>query len=394
MDIITISHMFPTKEKPHYGNFVQDQLLELDKYVNSNTVVIPKPYFPILRNLSYMDNLNSELFFKYYSLANNTNIIYTKYLSLPRKLLFNQSGILMYINFLKNVRHNFNEVDLIHAHVALPDGQFAMKLNEKYNCPYIVTVHGQDMQVTIKNKGRKRIIHDILSKSKGIIFVSHKLENIFIKEFPEIASKRKFISIPNGYDKAYNLKQEKNFNNDLRIVSVSNLKASKGVLYNLMAIKLLQDNGIKCKYEIIGDGPELANLKNYVQKNNINDIKFHGFKEKNDIIKIFSKSDIFSLPSYEEGFGIAYLEAMASGLPVISVIGEGITPYLPDNLKFEVRPKNYMDIYSKLMKYNDLSINEKINLSNNVTSHVKLNYSWDLNAKKTFEFMLQSLEEN
>src|SRR5699024_2815338 len=112
---------------------------------------------------------------------NKFEYVYIDYLFMPKKIFYHFRGKLMFYGSQKLIQKTnlMKNIDLIHAHVALPDGQMAMNLSKKYGIPYVVTIHGQDFQVSLKRKKWRNAIEEILRNAAGIIFVSEKLENIF-----------------------------------------------------------------------------------------------------------------------------------------------------------------------------------------------------------------------
>jgi glycosyltransferase involved in cell wall biosynthesis len=92
----------------------------------------------------------------------------------------------------------------------------------------------------------------------------------------------------------------------------------KGIDYNIKAIQALSKKYPFLNYKIVGDGVEkdrLARLANDLKMNE--HIEFLGRKTHQEVMKYMAECDIFSLPSWNEAFGVVYIEAMAHGKPVI-----------------------------------------------------------------------------
>src|SRR5690606_23699216 len=80
---------------------------------------------------------------------------------------------------------------------------------------------------------------------------------------------------------------------------------------------------VKSKYPnatftIAGNGAKLEEAKEFVRKNNLQDVRFLGNISENELINVFSKASIYILPSHSEGMPTSVLEAMAFGIPIIS----------------------------------------------------------------------------
>jgi glycosyltransferase involved in cell wall biosynthesis len=115
----------------------------------------------------------------------------------------------------------------------------------------------------------------------------------------------------------------------LVITSVGRLVSVKNHRLVLSALEDLQD--INLQYWIVGDGPLKDDLAEQVKNSGLDGrVRFFGYQE--DIAPILANSDIFVLPSLYEGFGLAAVEAMAMGLPVIASNVEGIREIIGEQL--------------------------------------------------------------
>ena len=102
------------------------------------------------------------------------------------------------------------------------------------------------------------------------------------------------------------------------ILSVSYLITRKAIDFNLRAIAQLKYKYPNLKYLIIGDGPEKNHLKSLSKNLGINQmVEFLGQLSNKKVMEYMAETDIFSLPSWDEAFGVVYIEAMAQGKPVI-----------------------------------------------------------------------------
>jgi len=83
-------------------------------------------------------------------------------------------------------------------------------------------------------------------------------------------------------------------------------------------------NKLNFNYTVIGDGPMMNSLMESASRLGLNEhVHFMGRQNHDTVIEFMKKSDIFILPSYNEAFGVVYLEALACGCAVIGVRTQG-----------------------------------------------------------------------
>jgi glycosyltransferase involved in cell wall biosynthesis len=289
------------------------------------------------------------------------------------------------------------QFDLIHAHVALPDGFAAMMVSEICNRPFIVTVHGQDLQITLyRGKGCKKALYKVFKKARRVITVSNKLKKIAKANIGFI---EKIIVIGNGVS-VNNLTQDtnkiktKNYLNQKTILSVSNLITLKGIDFNLKAFALLIEKYSNVKYQIIGDGPEKNRLRKLAADLGINNrVEFLGRLAHKEVLKYMAKADIFSLPSWNEGFGVVYIEAMVQGKPVIGCRGEGIEDFVEHGKTgMLVKPKD-VDSLVQTIDYLLSNPDKAGAIGERARKLVLENYTWGKNAEKTMKVYREVIKD-
>ncbi|WP_339060565.1 glycosyltransferase [Tepidibacillus marianensis] len=385
MKILVISHMYPSSFNMTSGIFVHEQVKALVKQGHEVKVISPVPWAPFpLNQVSKKWNRYSQIETK--TKLDGIDIYYTRYLNLPSSMLFEYYGSFFYLGMKKLIEnlHQTFPFDIIHAHVALPDGAAAIKIKDRFNVPLVVTIHGQDLQHTIyRNKKSKEIIADIFNRADKVILVSSKLKSL--AEY-ELGSSDKYVVIHNGInlDDISSEFIEDNKTNERIILSLSNLYPSKGIDLNIHAISKLCNKYPDLKYVIVGDGPERNRLESLangllIQQN----VEFVGRLPHEMALEYIKTCEIFSLPSWKEGFGIAYIEAMAYGKPVIGVKGEGIEDVIQQNVTgLLVKPKN---VESLVEAIDYLLANQKIGkeIGRNAQEMVYREMTWDINVQKT-----------
>jgi glycosyltransferase involved in cell wall biosynthesis len=111
----------------------------------------------------------------------------------------------------------------------------------------------------------------------------------------------------------------------LRIVSVARLVPHKRVADGIRALGQLLSRGVDAEYRIVSDGPERANLEALRGELRLEDrVQFLGFLPRAAVIAELMASDVLLHPSEAEGFGIAVIEGMAAGLPVVVAESGGV----------------------------------------------------------------------
>jgi glycosyltransferase involved in cell wall biosynthesis len=318
-------------------------------------------------------------------------VYYPRNITFPKSWFFASSGKRMYLGIKDLVAKIYQDFqfDLIHAHVALPDGFAAIKIKQIYNKPVIVTIHGQDLQQTLyKNIKCKTALFYVFEKADKIITVSNKLKRIAKENFNFV---KKTITISNGVEVSKlisiknNILKVKNFNNRT-ILSVSNLISQKGIDYNLKAISKLVNKYPNLKYLIIGNGPEKDHLKRLTENLGINQmVEFLGQLSHKKVMEYMAVTDIFSLPSWNEAFGVVYIEAMAQGKPVIGCQGEGIEDFVEDGKTGLLAKPKDVDSLVKALDFLLSHPTEAQEIGKRAGDLVLKHYTWEKNAEKTIE---------
>jgi glycosyltransferase involved in cell wall biosynthesis len=165
---------------------------------------------------------------------------------------------------------------------------------------------------------------------------------------------------------------------DKIIITTSRLVEKNAVEDIILSLKYLPK---KYKLLILGTGHLLYRLQNLTDKEGLsNRVSFLGFIEREEIPKYLKVSDVFVRPSLSEGMGNSFIEAMASGIPVIGTAVGGITDFMRDKetgLFCEVRNPESIASKIKLLE-KDVVLRESIILN---AENLSKDYSWDLIAE-------------
>jgi len=236
-----------------------------------------------------------------------------------------------------------NNLDLLHVHYAIPHASAAFtakKILEQENkkIPVITTLHGTDITLVGRDKTYAPVVAFSINQSDAITAVSKNLRDETYKIFKiekEIEVIFNFVDVQRFTRKPIDAFRKVIAPNGERILlHASNFRKIKRV-QDVVEIFYNVNKEVPSKLLFVGDGPERQTAEELSRKLGVCDnVQFVGKQEQmEDILAI---ADLFLLPSQYESFGLAALEAMAAGVPVVSTnaggLGEinipGVTGYM------------------------------------------------------------------
>lgn len=352
MHILMISNMYPNKYNPNLGIFVEKQVEALIDLGVKVTVLAPVPIvLPLFKYFSSKWRNYSIL--PKEEIRNNIRVIHTRYFAIPGGILKQYWFYSNYLLFIKKIIEltRKSRFDIIHVQGSAPDDYAGYLLSKKLKIPYIQTLHG-DALLYLSTKGKRFSRSKIaIEKADAIIAVSSKIEE---KIYELTNRKENIFKVLNGYT-PLNIDEMSNNNyntNDaiINILFAGNLIPQKGCDFLIEAFSKLQSKYSNLILQIAGTGTEDNNLKKKAKKMGINDkVMFYGYLKHKRLMLLMSQCDIFIMPSWNEAFGIVYLEAMSFEKPVIGTLGEGICDLIEDSKNgLLVEPKSVDSIVDKL----------------------------------------------
>jgi glycosyltransferase involved in cell wall biosynthesis len=214
---------------------------------------------------------------------------------------------------LRRLRAGF-PYDLVHAHNAVPAGDAVVRA--RIGAPLVISVHGGDVFYTAPRhaagaRAVRRALHEarlVLANSAGI---EHDAERLGARatrvvhlgtDMPEHSPHRRTIPT---------------------LVTVGHLVARKRHADVVRAVWLLRDRYPDLHYLVIGDGPEREPLARLADELGVADrIELAGQLPHDEALARAATAHVFVMPSVDEAFGVAYVEAMAGCLPAIGTRGE------------------------------------------------------------------------
>jgi L-malate glycosyltransferase len=221
-------------------------------------------------------------------------------------------------------------IELLHVHYAIPHAYAAYMAKQILKdrgvyIPVITTLHGTDITLVGKNPSYKPAVNFSINHSDAVTCVSQSLKDDTLRFFDV---KRPIEVIPNFIDpEIYHpsgpcAKKTLCQPGQKMITHISNFRKVKRIPDVVEIFKRIHD-AMPAKLVMIGDGPEKEKAEDQARKAGLlRDVIFLG--KTSELIRILCGSDLFLLPSETESFGLAALEAMAAGVPVISSNAGGI----------------------------------------------------------------------
>jgi N-acetyl-alpha-D-glucosaminyl L-malate synthase BshA len=224
-----------------------------------------------------------------------------------------------------------HKIEMLHVHYAIPHayaGYMAKKMLEEENIyiPMVTTLHGTDITLVGNHPFYKPAVSFSINNSDVVTSVSQSLKDDTLRLFD--IDKEIFV-VPNFIEVEKQINQYTECQRDLmaqpeeRIIThISNLRPVKRIVDVIEIFDRIQKE-MPAKLLMVGEGPEKEMAEELCVSKGIEEkVLFLG--NSNEIDKILCFSDLFLLPSEKESFGLAALEAMACGVPVISSNAGGL----------------------------------------------------------------------
>ncbi len=223
---------------------------------------------------------------------------------------------------------NRDKYDILHCHFG-PNGILAAKLRYigAINGRLITTFHGFDVSKYIKSRGRN--VYDFLF-TKGDVFlpISEDMKNelVGLGCDPEKILVHRMGIDPSKFSPRYSEPGE-----TINLLTVGRLVEKKGIIYGIRGVAEALKRFPRIKYRIVGDGPLREKMEGLIAKLEIGDkVEILGWRRQDEVRKLMRDADIFLAPSVvdrngdKEGLPVVLMEALASGLPVISTVHSAI----------------------------------------------------------------------
>ncbi len=291
----------------------------------------------------------------------------------------------------------FADLDLIHAHYAIPHATsacLAKQILEREKLRVVTTLHGTDITLVGQHPSFKRTVQFSINHSDGVTAVSEYLAK---ETYLAFSIEKEISVIPNFIPTSFLKLQDKpvkvrnlKANDTLTICHISNFRPLKRVKDIVQIVERLR-NRFPVHVLMVGDGPERSIVEHLVHEKGLTK-QFTFLGKQDSVIDILEKSDLFLLPSGDESFGLAALEAMACGVPCITSDAGGLPEVNIDGETGFVVPVGQIDRYVQAISLLHSDEALRLQFAKNAKEHAFKNFHPDLITPQYLAFYQKVLQ--
>ena len=284
--------------------------------------------------------------------------------------------------------HREKPFDIVHAHMLPRDGHAGLLLARALGVPVALTVHGTDIfHYFIPGKEPWKRNIRIAQNVDALMAVSSLLMS---RVAPYRGEGRLSRVVQNGVDLSLVPNGEKR--KPRSVISVGTLKARKCMDRTLEAFVRLADEYPDATLTIVGIGEMEEQLRARIGQLGLQSrITLTGGLPHEEVLRRMAQSDLFVLPSWGEGYGIVYIEAMAAGCIAVGAKDEGIADTITDGENGFLVPAGDIDETERVMRqvFAHPEAYEALRQKGMQSAH---GLTWARNAEKTAEVYREAIE--
>jgi teichuronic acid biosynthesis glycosyltransferase TuaC len=315
MKVLVVAEFYPRAADPVLGIWAHRQALAArDAGADVRVVVLHRPIAPAAqaRDLAAWRTAAAQ---PARATLDGLDVRYVRYLSPPRGRSYAHWGAFAAPALaleLRRLRRTF-PYDLIHAHYAVPAADAVLRARAR--TPLVISEHGGDVFHTARLPGGRARVEHAFGAAALVLANSRGIE----RAVRDLGARRTRV-VHLGTDLA---PMERRPPTPPLLVTVGQLIARKRQADVLRAMWILRDARPDLRYRLIGDGPERPALQALAGELGLADrVDFTGRLAHDEALRRGREASVFVMPSTDEAFGVAYVEAMAAGVPAIGARGE------------------------------------------------------------------------
>jgi len=299
---------------------------------------------------------------------------------LPKVILHKVMSIGLSILY-KLILKEQGKPDILHAHFT-DLGYVALKLKQQIKVPLLITEHSSLINKPVIEKQLVEIATSVYEQADAVIAVSPTLANVINDKF-----NIKSLYVPNIVDTNIFTYTIRPTSSTFNFVSIGNLVIGKRMDLTIEAFYSAFRDFSNVTLTIFGEGDERSKLEGIIKEHHLeNRVVLMGMCSRTVIKEKLKNSDCFVLASRSETFGVAYIEALASGVPVIATKCGGPEVFVNTENGRMIQVDDFDELVS-VMKYmykNSVEFDRK-----KISAEIKLKFSPEYVSKKLLEVYQQ-----
>ncbi len=311
MKVVVVAEYYPRADDPALGVWAHRQAVAArDAGAEVEVLVLHRPV-PSKAAISSRDPkaLLAPLRQPLRTTLDGIDVTYVPFVAPPRPRSYGQWGAWAAPTLALALRRR--RFDLVHAHYAAPAGDAVRRA--RIDQPLVISVHGGDVLAVPGYRGGRAAVTAAFTAARLTLANSSA-----IAERSRALGAQDVRVVHLGTDVP-----PPSHTDATTLVTVGNLIARKRHGDVIRALWLLRDEHPELHYVIAGDGPEREPLRRLAHDLELGDrVAFRGALPPAEALTVARWGGIFVLPSIDEAFGVAYIEAMAGGIPAIGSRGE------------------------------------------------------------------------
>ncbi len=287
------------------------------------------------------------------------------------------------------------KISEIHIHQVLPCGYLAWMMLKIKKIPYVIFLHGSDVAVGTKNNWKKTLFSFVIRHARRTVVNSRFLENKVKQKIEIPGSLTVFYPCPSDHflekipvERLIALKNKLALQGKKVVLTVSRMVDGKGYPHIIRLLSEVCHEIPNIVWLFIGDGPKKQTIVDLVQRNYLqNVVRFLGALPNDELPQYYQLADLFVLLSHqdeeaEESWGSVFLEASASGVPIIAGRVGGVEEAV-ENMRTGI----VVDVYQSKAVVNSIASllsNEKFaaELGRNGRERVQKEFRWETQISK------------
>ncbi|WP_327833725.1 teichuronic acid biosynthesis protein TuaC [Bacillus salipaludis] len=390
MKVLWITSAYPSDSQPGSGVFHETQVQALRSLGVDVTVICPVPRSTaFIRPFRNVDKRYKDIPSKYQ--RKGVMVYRPYYLALPGQLRWAQPDKRIAAAVLKTIEDHELAPDLIHAHFAMPSGGAARIVAAEKGLPWILTLHGSDVNVYPHySSSAKRAFLQSVKMADSVLAVAGNLQ----RKTKELAGRESSV-LPIGIDLSQFQQPDQSKQQMRRVLGlpvdkkiitfIGRLTEAKGVFELAQALEFLSND---VAIVFVGDGPAKEKLsRNPEFKNRL---FIAGQVDNAKVRDYLFASDIFALPSYTEGMPTVVIEAIALKIPVICTAVGGVPELFGDHRDLLIETKSVSSLVQRIHDIFNRNLYTP-RILQDLYEHIQKNYHAHTNAIQLKEIYIKQL---